>query len=130
MVTEGSVCGWFRTCPLTKLTSLTQNDAPGSLRPDDGMVRNAYLLLVASLAAQLPEAGAKDEGHCNGKGESGGVVVGRAPVGDVELPQADAVLLQQAAGVHRVKLEGGHPGVWLAALLNDLLHSPAGKARL
>jgi len=85
-------------------------------------------LLIASLATQLPEAGPKDEGHSNGEGESGGIVVGGAPVGDVELPEADAVLLQQATGVHCVKLEGCHAGVRLAALLNDLLHSPAGKA--
>ncbi len=84
-------------------------------------------MLIASLAAQLPEAGSKDEGYRNREGESGGVVVGSAPVGDVELPEADAVLLQQASRVHCVELEGGHPRVRLAALLNDLLHLPAGK---
>ena len=83
-----------------------------------------HLLLIASFTTKLPEAGSKDECHSNREGEAGGVVVGCAPVGDVELPEADTVLLEEAAGVHGIKLEGSCAGLRLTALLNDLLHLP------
>lgn len=83
-----------------------------------------HLLLIASFTTKLPEAGSKDECHSNGEGESGGVVVRCAPVGDVELPEADTVLLKEAACVNSIKLEGSCASFWLTALLNDLLCAP------